>query len=246
MIDKQEKRYRNIIGQNVIWYRLRSGYTQENLADIIGCKQQTINSIEKGRIKRSKYLPYIAKALNVNIADLDPDLKEDSGPIIPQTTSNSQQNTKLYPVLNDFSKDNSNNNTTNYLNKINSDVPIFGTQEAIKHYFTVTKTPVEFLPRPHLVNLEKDAFGIIIGTQIMLPLFRIGDIIIIHPRKTPKEQDICLFIGYENSITIYTIAELVHEDFLSWTIKHYHSYDTCSLSKTIWKKCHCIVAKYFR
>lgn len=249
MVNYDEKRYKNIIGKNVEWYRLQNGYTQENLADIVGCKQQTINSIEKGRIKRSKYLPYIANALGINIADLDPDLKNNQGlqnlkPIdFGKTTENLINPLGLINIHDstDHSKPNQ-----NYIKKIDSDVPIFSTIKKIHHYFTLTSTPVEYIPRPYLVNLEKDAFGIIIGDQTMSPLFRIGDIIIIHPRKTVKEQDICLFTGCENGITIHTIGELIHENTSSWIVKQYEPDCTFSLPKTIWKKYNTIIIKIFR
>lgn len=249
MINYNEKRYKNIIGKNVERYRLKNSYTQENLADIVGCKQQTINSIEKGRIKRSKYLPYIASALGVNIADLDPDLNKDQNKRAFELTHsnnhkeniNSDINTvNIHDVINEHKS------TSNYLKKINSDIPIFATIKELDNYFLITNTPVEYIPRPHLVNLEKDAFGIIIGNHAMYPLFRVGDVIVVHPRKTVKEHDICIFIGYENGLMIYTIGELIHEDALSWTVRQYKLYCNFSLPKTVWKKCNAIIIKIFR
>lgn len=253
MIEENEKKRRNIIGRNVEWYRIKNGYTQENLADLVGCKQQTINSIEKGRIQRSKYLPYIAKALSINISDLDPNLRETLNPLgsseIHLNTKQKENNS--YFAFEDVSTmgrvtPKFSGEPEKYVRKLDADIPVFGTSHAVDTHFTLTDTPVDYIPRPHPVNLEKDAFGLIIGNNIMAPLFRTGDIIIIHPRKIAREQDICLFSGYQNRSVLYTIGELIHEETLSWSIRQYESQQILSLQKQHWKQCNVIIIKYFR
>ena len=56
---------------NVARYRKERGLSQEQLARRIGVRQNTIAAIEAGTTKKSKYLPDIARVLQVDLADLD-------------------------------------------------------------------------------------------------------------------------------------------------------------------------------
>lgn len=55
------------LGARVRYYRERSGLSQEELALSVGAAQQTIQSLESGKIRKSTFLPHIAKALGVDL-----------------------------------------------------------------------------------------------------------------------------------------------------------------------------------
>jgi putative transcriptional regulator len=60
-----------IIESKLKVYRLKAGYTQEELADKLGVTRQTINAIEQGKYQPTLYLAYqCAKLFKVNIEDI--------------------------------------------------------------------------------------------------------------------------------------------------------------------------------
>lgn len=58
------------IGARIRYYRERLGLSQDELALRVGAAQQTIQSLEAGKIKKSTFLPHIAKALGVDLDSL--------------------------------------------------------------------------------------------------------------------------------------------------------------------------------
>lgn len=54
------------VGMRVRHYRERLGLSQEELAARVGAAQQTIQSLEAGKIRKSTFLPHIAKELGVD------------------------------------------------------------------------------------------------------------------------------------------------------------------------------------
>lgn len=58
------------IGARVRYYRERLGLSQDELAMRVGAAQQTIQSLESGKIKKSTFLPHIAKELGIDVDHL--------------------------------------------------------------------------------------------------------------------------------------------------------------------------------
>lgn len=54
------------VGMRVRHYRERMGLSQEELATRVGATQQTIQSLEAGKIRKSTFLPHIARELGVD------------------------------------------------------------------------------------------------------------------------------------------------------------------------------------
>lgn len=65
---------------------------QKELEEISGVKQQIISRVEKGEIKRTKYLPELAKALKINLSWLL------SGKGEPELDKDKQEPEKISPV----------------------------------------------------------------------------------------------------------------------------------------------------
>lgn len=58
------------IGEKVTKLRTMRGWTQGELAKAAGTKQQNIQQLEDGSVKRPRYLPELARALNVTVDSL--------------------------------------------------------------------------------------------------------------------------------------------------------------------------------
>ncbi|OAI17047.1 hypothetical protein A1359_00380 [Methylomonas lenta] len=79
------------MGARVRHYRERLGLSQEELALRVGAAQQTIQSLESGKIRKSTFLPHIAKALGVDFDALllgkaQPQVIRTSRPLLMATT----------------------------------------------------------------------------------------------------------------------------------------------------------------
>lgn len=60
----------NAVGLRVRHYRERLGLSQDELAMRVGAAQQTIQSLESGKIRKSTFLPHIARELGVDFDTL--------------------------------------------------------------------------------------------------------------------------------------------------------------------------------
>src|SRR5437870_3680875 len=60
------------LAENVRKFRKQAGLSQQALADRVPVRQNTIASIESGATKKTRFLADIARALGVNVSDLDP------------------------------------------------------------------------------------------------------------------------------------------------------------------------------
>lgn len=61
------------LAENVARARKAIGFSQQQLAEKIGVRQNTIAAIEKGATRRTRYLTALARALHVPVDQLDPD-----------------------------------------------------------------------------------------------------------------------------------------------------------------------------
>ncbi len=61
-----EEGFTGSIGARVKYFRERLGLSQDELAVRVGAAQQTIQSLESGKIRKSTFLPHIAKELGVD------------------------------------------------------------------------------------------------------------------------------------------------------------------------------------
>lgn len=71
------------VGTRVRHYRERLGLSQEELAVRVGAAQQTIQSLEAGKIRKSTFLPHIARELGI---DIDALLFGTEQPVLPPST----------------------------------------------------------------------------------------------------------------------------------------------------------------
>ena len=58
--------------ENLVHFRTARGWSQQELANRVGVRQNTIAAIETGATTRTKYLADIARALGVTVDELDP------------------------------------------------------------------------------------------------------------------------------------------------------------------------------
>jgi DNA-binding XRE family transcriptional regulator len=204
--------------RNVARYRKERGLSQEQLARHIGVRQNTIAAIESGATKKSKYLPDIARVLEVDLADLDAADGAHRTPTIPGADLVGAR-----------------------------DLPLYATVEAGEGAVVMSSDPVDEIRRPAPLATVKGAYGVIVSGESMVPALRPGDIVLIHPHLPPKAEDICLFIAQRNGEFVATIKEYVGQTKDHWKVKRYKPEEKeFTLRKSEWQICHVSVGRYSR
>ena len=204
--------------RNVARYRKERGLSQEQLARRIGVRQNTIAAIELGTTKKSKYLPDIARVLEISLTDLDAGDGSRRTPTIPGTDLVGAR-----------------------------DLPLYATVEAGEGAVVMSSDPVDEIRRPAPLATVKGAYGVIVSGESMVPALRPGDIVLIHPHLPPKVEDICLFISERNGEFVATIKEYVGQTKDHWKVKRYKPEEKeFTLRKSEWQTCHVSVGRYSR
>ncbi|CAI3953742.1 Transcriptional regulator [Commensalibacter communis] len=245
------------VGERVKNYRESLGLSQGKLAKLVQeisgkkCTQQTIGNIESDSVKNSHALPYVAIALGVSLKSLNPDLDDNMSLVVARDVGYNPLPHNRRPTNN--AKTLQTNPTSiqtspfssllPLVNELNPDIPVFGTIDLTDDGFIITDTPIDFIPRPSVVKLEKDAFAISIGVRTLEPAIRIGNTITLHPRKLAHNGDLCLFFNQEQAT--YTIGEWIDDMGNNYHIKQYTPQKTKNLPKTSWVKHSIIVANFF-
>jgi transcriptional regulator with XRE-family HTH domain len=206
------------IAGNVARYRKERGLSQEQLARRVGVRQNTIAAIESGLTKKSKYLPDIARVLEVPLFDLDAGEGAHRTPTIPGADLVGAR-----------------------------DLPLYATVEAGEGAVVMSSDPVDEVRRPAPLATVKGAYGVIVSGESMVPALRPGDIVLIHPHLPPKVEDICLFISEKNGEFVATIKEYVGQTKDHWRVKRYKPEEKeFTLRKSEWQTCHVSVGRYSR
>jgi transcriptional regulator with XRE-family HTH domain len=206
------------IAGNVARYRKERGLSQEQLARRVGVRQNTIAAIESGLTKKSKYLPDIARVLEVPLFDLDAGEGAHRTPTIPGADLVRAR-----------------------------DLPLYATVEAGEGAVVMSSDPVDEVRRPAPLATVKGAYGVIVSGESMVPALRPGDTALIHPHLPPKVEDICLFISEKNGEFVATIKEYVGQTKDHWRVKRYKPEEKeFTLRKSEWQTCHVSVGRYSR
>lgn len=206
------------IAGNVARYRRERGLSQEELARRVGVRQNTIAAIESGLTKKSKYLPDIARVLEVPLFDLDAGEGAHRTPTIPGADLVGAR-----------------------------DLPLYATVEAGEGAVVMSSDPVDEVRRPAPLATVKGAYGVIVSGESMVPALRPGDTALIHPHLPPKVEDICLFISEKNGEFVATIKEYVGQTKEHWKVKRYKPEEKeFTLRKSEWQTCHVSVGRYSR
>ncbi|MCF6159578.1 MAG: XRE family transcriptional regulator [wastewater metagenome] len=117
---------KNIVGNNIRKFRLRSGITQEELALMSGLSQGYINQLESGKRKYTqKSLELIAHAMSVPLVEFFTEKGVNKDTVVKETEGNYQKK-KLY--------------TKEFVQLLNG-LP----EHIIKHYLTLLKLERELV-----------------------------------------------------------------------------------------------------
>lgn len=208
------------IAANVVRERERKGWSTAKLAREVGVALNTIQAVERGDTKKSKYLPDIARVLDVPLSKIDPDQAPNgvgSG-VIPKDDLIGRR-----------------------------DLPIYATTEGGEGVLVMSSEPVDLGDRPSSLAHVRDAYGVIVTGESMAPIIRPGDIAVIHPHKQPRREDLCVFRAHRGGEFHSTIKEFVSQTKDLWRVRRYQpEAKEFTLKRTEWQECHVVVAIHRR
>lgn len=123
-------------------------------------------------------------------------------------------------------------------------IPIYAAAQGGRGHLIVTFEAVEYLAPPEELLRVRDAYGILVIGDSMIPAYRPGDIAWVHPHKQKeREKDVVLYhvppLGEAEAI----IKTLVSWTDQNWKLRQYNPLKDFTESLTDWPVCHRIVGK---
>ena len=233
-----EKSTHSEVGSIVRSLRDELGMSQEMLARLAGTTQTTIDKIERGLIRRTRFLPEIAAALKVPVSVIDKSYLPGDG----VDNADHSRVLGISKVLEEYKK---------------GDIPVYATYEIIKELdfdpdiklrnpFVVGKAPLRFAPKPEMFDLGEDGYCLYVSNASMRPEFESGDVIIVSPALPIVDGCSCVFYAAFGLLEIAHIARLESHDDKSWRTKKWALESSTTLGRGFWSKCHRIVGRHMR
>lgn len=212
-------------GDSIRSAREAKGWSQAQLANRVGISQPAIKKIEAGQTDHSKFLPKIAKLLDLDLADLDPSLK---GGVEAEITERE--------VLAD----------AQIMGPV--DFPIHVSAEGGPGEVIVSTDPIDYMARPAPLIYVRKAYGVIVTGSSMEPEYRQGDIALVNPH-TPYESDaVHIFYAKQAGTDRATIKHLRRATADQWLVTQWnppagmpHDF---ALSRDEWRLAHRVIGKY--
>lgn len=201
--------------------RKAKGWSQDQLAEAGQVSQSTIDKIERGETRSSKFLPRLAQALEVPIGQLDPDY---GSPAVASASG--------YRPPPKFLGE--------------RDLPVYSAAEGGPGEMVVSTEPIEWVPRPWFMKEVKDGYAVLIVGESMEPAFEPGDMAIVNPRLTPLRNKDAIFTTGEYGRTgefKATIKRLIKSDSKLWHVKQFNEPKEFTLEKRDWPKALRVVGK---
>jgi phage repressor protein C with HTH and peptisase S24 domain len=209
-------------GEMIRQAREQRKWSQADLARRVGCTQVAIKKIESGETRQSKYLARIASELALNIADLDPDAEKRG-----RTPSDA-----VVPM--------------DRLVRRPADFPIHAAAEGGPGEIIIGSDPVDWQPRPQQLANVRDAYGLYIIGESMVPEYRPGDIALVNPTLPQIGGEVYIFYAEHAGVARATIKHLRRATGEKWLVSQHNKPKDFDLSRRDWQWAHRVIGKYSR
>lgn len=194
--------------------------TQGDLARAVGTKQQTIDKIEKGTIKHSRFLHPISMELSIPYDRL----------------------TKVGRRQNDLQTKNPISDKE--LRSDRADLPVQVAAEGGPGEIIVSSDPVDYVQRPAPLANVRRAYGLIIVGQSMVPAYEPGDTALINPNLPTLGGHTYVFYAVRPGEDRATIKWLVRASAEHWHVQQWNPKRQFKLSRREWAIAHRVVGRY--
>jgi|SRR5262245_10656677 len=229
---------RNPVGELVRKRRKELGFSQPNLARLVGAHVQTLNKIEAGEIKFSKYFYRLETVLGISI--------------VPKAQGNIAQ-AEVFKHL-------AANPAAAY-----RDLPLYGAMQMERTHklftngaFLFIEEPIDMIERPEWLRYNKQAYALKITNDSMAPRFNTGERVIVDPLLEPKAStDVVLRTNnvagdlkeqpQAGKTHAGTVVHLIEVSKANWLVQQHNHRKGArfSLSRKHWPSCHRIVGATF-
>jgi phage repressor protein C with HTH and peptisase S24 domain/DNA-binding Xre family transcriptional regulator len=206
--------------ENLIRLRTTHGWSQQELANRVGVRQNTIAAIETGATTRTRYLPELARAFGVTVDELDP----------PEGRSGAALAPPVFTGPRTF--------------------PVFSSAEGGPGEVIRSVEPVDWVPRPAPVAHINDAYCMLVSGDSMFPEFRPGDSAIVNPRLPIVGNEVYVFYREIEGEGRATIKQLRRASPETWFLSQHNppsgQKQDFTLPRRDWRWAHRVVGKYSR
>ncbi|MDP4024437.1 helix-turn-helix transcriptional regulator [Methylobacterium sp. NEAU 140] len=214
------------------------GISQADLAKSVDISQAAINKIEKGTVLKSRFLPRIARKLNLKLEDLDQDYKSTYADAIDKIEGIVELG---YKLLSDDKISETDGDTDLFL--------VTGREDGFAYLYNRTFGKID---RPPYLKKLKHVCAFLLDQPHMYPELENGDIIFGTTDLDPVEESTCLFVSKDFRLpdaALCKIRRVTHINDDSWATMQWDAKkrdeNTEIFLKKEWFVGFRIVAKYY-
>jgi transcriptional regulator with XRE-family HTH domain len=224
------------IPETVRLLRKAAGLSQEELAREVGTNQQTIDRIERGKTRYSRSLVPVLRTL-MELAQVreNVDLSAQVSDILTALGSYSSQPSQVI-------------NVNNLQERASTGaIPLYGCVGLLGGGFLIGDEPIDLIQGVQLSQGVGQTYAIYMTSQLMVPEFEPGDLLIIDPRLPPIPNVSCIVrvAGMRESRAF--ALRLTSSDDESWVGHEWNGSDKArTFPRSEYRACHRIVARLLR
>ena len=213
------------IGEKIREAREKKNWSQgevgREVAKLLGLpkpiKQQSIEAIEAGRTKKSKYENEILQVLGL--------LDAPSFRPLAQEPFTNPQNSALG----------------------GGTLAVHAATEGGRGAMILSPEPIGYASLPELIQKPGDGYGIIVVGESMVPEFRPHDTALVHKKLPPVQGEAAVFYSDDgNGTVLASIKTFLRETGTHWHVAQHNPPRKFTLSRKEWQTCHRVVGKYSR
>ncbi len=208
-------------GETIREAREARGWSQAELGNRVGVSQVAIAKIEAGETRMSKFLPRIAQMLDVPLASIFPEERPRAFEVV-----------SAQPLRRD------------------GDFPIYAAAEGGPGEIIRSTDPLDWQPRPRPVLHVRDAYGLMIVGESMVPEYRPRDIALVNPRLPVISDEVYIFYAEREGEARATIKHLRRATPDKWLVSQHNPPNgkprEFTLLRKEWQLAHRVVGKYAR
>jgi transcriptional regulator with XRE-family HTH domain len=233
-------------GEFVRQRRKDLGLSQQQLADATHYSKPAIGKIERGETAAPGRLEILAQVLQVEVSYLkrlaDEAAVEQDKPSKRQITADMS-----------FDYSTGSKRAAGFKPDItpgrdlvgHRNLPIYAAAMGGMGHQIVTFDAIDYVKRPSVLEAVKDAYGIYIVGDSMIPAFRPGDLALVHPHLPPAHgADVVLYHGTQDHEVECIIKHLTRYSDSTWYLEQFNPLMTLQESRADWPICHRVVGKY--
>lgn len=122
---------------------------------------------------------------------------------------------------------------------------IYGTAEGGNGSLMYSNDVIDTIPMPERLAQVPDAYGLYVAGESMVPKYRPGDLLLIHPYLPPRAEDGVVIYSLDKSLV--QVKEFVRATATEWVLRRYKPIEEeFSILKADWPKCHVVYGSYSR